>query len=489
MDHKILNGYINGNFKMIMIGSIYNVKDFGAVGDGKVKDTKAIQAAIDKCSENGGIVYFPNGKYLTGTIYMRSKVTLKLEVSATLLGSPDLADYAENTHYNRYDNEPFLDKCLIYSQDLEDIGFEGPGTIDGQGKNFYNESNPFVPHPMLLRFLRCKNIRLTGFKIRMPAGWSTAFIECENVVADSLDILSCHANGDGLDFDSCQNVMVSNCKFDTSDDSICLQNSVKGHPCRNIVVTNCVIKSKWAAVRIGCLSSGDLEDVTFSNCVFHDIQCSGFKIQSAEGGYIRNMVFQNIVMRNVPRPLFITYNYFHLGKDAPTNPPRTGGICNLRFENIKAVYSPDYKHDPAAGVVLMGIPGHYIKNIDLSGIELISAGGWCDDVPDPDSVPELVDKRPEFFVFKKIPAYGIYARHVKGLRVRDVRLSYDTTDNRPPIVLDDVHNSEICGVWAKVEEKTDAIVKLHRTQGIVVRDCKAVDDECNEIPGVKAISQ
>jgi len=473
---------------MSIFDMFYNVRDFGAVGNGLVKDTKAIQTAIDKCSESGGTVYFPNGKYLSGTLYMRSKVTIKLDVAATIMGSPDLTDYSEDTHYNRYDNEPFLDRCLIYSQDLEDISFEGPGTIDGQGEKFYVESDPYVPHPMLLRFLRCKNVRLNGFKIRMPAGWSTAFLECEDIFADSLDILSRHANGDGLDFDSCRNVLVTNCKFDTSDDSICLQNSVEGHPCRNVVVTNCVMKSKWAAVRIGLLTSGDIEDVTFSNCVFHDIQCSGFKIQSAEGSYIRNMVFQNIVMRNIPRPLFITANHYHMGKNAPVDPPKTGGISNLRFENIKAVYDAGYKHDPAAGIVIMGIPGHYIKNIDLSGIEMITSGGWSDEIPDPDSIPELTNNRPEFYIFKKIPAYGLYARHVKGLRVRDMRLGYDMTDKRPPIVLDDVFNSELCGVWAKVDEKTGTVIKLHSSEGIVVRESKAIDDECGEIPGITVVS-
>lgn len=474
---------------MAAFDMFYNIKDFGAAGNGLAKDTRAIQAAIDKCSENGGTVYFPYGKYLTGTIYMRSRVNLKLEAGATIMGSPVLADYSEDTHYNRYDNEPFLDRCLIYSQDLEDIGFEGPGTIDGQGEKFYVENDPFVPHPMLLRFLRCKNIRLIGgFKIRMPAGWSTAFLECEDIFADSLDILSRHANGDGLDFDSCQNVLVTNCKFDTSDDSICLQNSVEGHSCKNIVVTNCIMRSKWAAVRIGLLTSSDIEDVIISNCVFHDTQCSGFKIQSAEGSYIRNMIFQNIVMRNIPRPLFITANHYHMGKNAPADPPRTGGICNLRFENIKAVYSADYKHNPAAGIIIMGIPGHYIKNIDLSGIELISAGGWEDEMLHPDSIPELTNNRPEYYIFKKIPAYGLYARHVKGLRVRDMRLGYDRADKRPPIVLDDVHNSEICGVWAKVEEGTDTVVKLHNAEGIDVRESKAIDNEYNEILGVKMVS-
>lgn len=456
---------------------VYNVADYGAKGDGFTKDTLAIQRAIDKCSEAGGTVYFPNGRYLMGTIYMKSGVTLKLEVRATLLGSPELSDYAPDTHYNRYDNEPFMDRCLIYSHDIEDICIEGPGTIDGQGGCFFDENNPYAPHPMLMRFLKCRNIRLAGFKVRMPAGWSTAFLECGNVVADSLDILSRHSNGDGLDFDSCRNVIVSNCRFDTSDDSICLQNSVKDRPSRNITVTNCIMTSKWAAVRIGLLSSGDFEHVTFSNCIFHDIRCSGFKIQSTEGGTIRSMVFQNIVMRNVARPLFLTFNHCHIGAGAPAKPPETGGISSLRFENIKAVYDPGFKPDPAAGIVIMGTPGHYIKNIDLSGIEFIAPGGWEEEMPDAEAIPELMDCRPESFVFKRIPAYGIYARHVKGLRIRDVRLGYDRTDLRPPVFLDDVRDSELSGIWARVDPKTDLLVKRHNSADVDETGCRAVHKE------------
>lgn len=422
-----------------------NVKDFGASGDGKQLDTKYVQAAIDKCSEIGGAtLYFPNGHYLVGTIFMKSNVTLYLEVSAVLLGSSDLKDYSNNTHYQRYDGETHMDRCLIFSENAENMGFTGPGTIDGQGHLF---ERGISPRPMMLRFLNCKNIRLTGLRLRRPGAWSTAFILCDTVFVDSLDIISvANDNGDGLDFDSCQNVMISNCKFDTSDDSICLQNSEKEHLCKNITVTNCIMKSKWAAVRIGLLSSGDFEDVTFTNCIFHDISCSGFKIQSTEGGSIRNMVFQNIVMRNVPRPIFLTFNHFPIGRDSSNSPPSTGTISNLRFDNISITNDKETAFDAAAGIVIMGTPEHYIHDIYISNIDYLATGGGVINMDPNWTVKELINERPEFFVFNELPSYGVYARHVKGLYINSLKIKLNSPDERPAIVLDDVEEEEFMGI-------------------------------------------
>lgn len=124
-------------------------------------------------------------------------------------------------------------------------------------------------------------------------------------------------NGDGLDFDGCQNVRVSNCAFDTSDDSICLQASRQDRPCRDVVITNCSFCSKWAGIRIGLLSRGNIENVTVSNCIFKDIQDSGLKIQVCEGGIMQNMTFSNLVMTNVPRPIFMTFCQQRACCDAP----------------------------------------------------------------------------------------------------------------------------------------------------------------------------
>jgi hypothetical protein len=442
---------------------VYNARKYGAAGDGRIKDTLAIQTAIDDCSScGGGTVYFPNGSYLTGTIYMRSNVTLYLEVSAILLGSPDISDYTADTHKQRYDHEAHMDRCLIFSKDIENIGFAGAGMIDGQGECFPNKGD--VQRPMLMRFLGCRNVRLKDIRLVRPAAWTTAFISCETVFADSLDICSlANQNGDGLDFDNCRNVFVCNCKFDTSDDSICLQNSEKGSICSNIAISNCIMKSKWAAIRIGLLSSGDIENVTVSNCIFHDIDCSGLKIQSTEGGHIRNMLFENIVMYNVPRPVFLTFNHFHMGTDAPENPPKTGGISNLRFQNFRITYDSNsnaerYKNP---GILLIGTSGHYIEDISISGFDYTVPGGAQIPVNDVELIPEMTYFRPEAYVYERgLPVSGMYARHSRRIFIKDMRLKIVKQDTRHVLVFDDVIGSEIDGFSIDMPEPFETPILL-----------------------------
>jgi len=292
----------------------YDVCKFGAVGDGVTMDTEAIQKAVDICgNEGGGRVLLQKGVFLTGTLFMKSNVDLHIDINATLLGSSDVNDYSSDTYKQLYRNETHMDKCLIYSHNIENISLTGRGTIHGQGENFPQtlSDGTQLPRPMMLRYLNCSNIHLSGLKLRNPASWTNAFICCKDIWVDGVDIHSrANYNGDGLDFDCCENVFVSNCKLDCSDDCICLQNSETDRKCKNIVVSNTLMKSKWAGMRIGLLSCGDIENVTVTNCIFKDVDCSALKIQSAEGGIIKDMVFSNLVMANVQRPFFITLNQF-----------------------------------------------------------------------------------------------------------------------------------------------------------------------------------
>lgn len=153
---------------------------------------------------------------------------------------------------------------------------------------------------MMFRYLECENITLEQIHLEVPALWTNAFIGCTNIKVDKVDIHSrANKNGDGLDFYGCNKVFVSNCNFDCSDDCICLQNSYTDKKCRNIVIENCVMSSQWAGIRIGLLSCGVIENLTLTNYIFENINCSAIKIQSAEGAEVRQMVFHNLIMNNV----------------------------------------------------------------------------------------------------------------------------------------------------------------------------------------------
>lgn len=424
---------------------VYNVFDFGAVGDGLVKDTTAIQNAIDTCStEGGGRVLLQRGTFLTGTLFMKSNVELHIDINAALLGSDDINDYSSQTHKQLYRNESHMDKCLIYSCDVQNIAFSGRGTINGQGEKFKQlpDEETIRQRPMLLRYLNCSNIRFSGLKLRNPASWTNAFICCSDIWVDGLDIKSrVNWNGDGLDFDCCENVFVSNCKLDCSDDCICLQNSETSRKCKNIVISNCIMRSKWAGMRIGLLSCGDIENVTVTNCVFKDVECSALKIQSAEGAAIRDMTFGNLVMENVQRPLFITLNYFRERVDMPLEVPQTGNVSNLRFNNIRACGMPESITAIRSCMIIDGLPGHYIDNISLTDIHYTAVGGGSYQDARRTDIPHHMGKRAECFNYEgSLPAYGLYARHVKGLTLDNVCIDVMKPDTRSIVYTEDCSN-------------------------------------------------
>ena len=272
----------------------YYVNKYGAAADGKTKDTKAIQNAIDRCSlDGGGKVILERGIYVSGTLYLKSGVYLEVAPSAVLMASPDIEDYGEDTHYNRYRNEKALDRCFIYAQDAENIGLTGYGEINGNAEAFPNQGN--IYRPMLIRLLRCKNIRIENLKLYDSAAWTTAFLDSRYIWIKGLAIRNeKNYNGDGLDFDGCSHVWVSDCFIKGTDDNLCLQSSSKDYPVEEIHITNCSFTSVCAAVRIGLKSIGDIRNVTFSNCTMINVYREGFKIECTEGGNIRRRISYNL---------------------------------------------------------------------------------------------------------------------------------------------------------------------------------------------------
>ena len=433
----------------------YNVLDYGAKGDGSTLDTKAVQAAIDECTQSGGgTVLIPSGKtVLVGTIYMKDYVTLHVANGAVLLGSPDIADYPDDTHKNMYKNEPHMDRCLIFASGAKSFGFTGQGTIDGNGhmSNFNRKTG----RPMLMRFMNCQDVRMRDITIINPAAWVSAWLYCDEVVVDGIKIHSrVNHNGDGLDFDGCSNVRVANSSFDTSDDSICLQASLQSRPCKNIVVTNCTFTSKWAGMRIGLLSRGDFESVAVSNCTFRDIQDSGLKIQMNEGGEMKNMSFTNLVMKNVPRPIFMTFTQQKACVDAPEEMYPMKAMHGFVFSNIIA---DNRELDKNSAIFITGMPDNYIENIILKDIQFTVSGGGSKEDAKKEGVKEytldvLGGWWPEFVkAGRTLPASGIYARHISGLFIDNFHMNIIEKDERPAVVFDDVKKGYVDKVFVNSE--------------------------------------
>lgn len=268
----------------------YDVRQFGAAGDGKTSDTAAIQKALDACGALGGTVDVPAGKYLVGSIQLHSNTTLVLEKGATIVGSPDANDYPMTTV--RFEGEMVPGHhALIWADGAENISIIGPGTIQGDMKI----GNLRTPRgPVMVELTNCKNVLLDGFTDRYRKLWSIHLLFCQNVVAENLTIRTTLSNGDGIDVDSTDHVLIQNCDIDTGDDCISLKSgrgisAVKSaRPTADVLIRNCTFASDFAGIGIGSEMSGGIRDVQIENCDFTDGENAIFiKGRIGRGGFLR----------------------------------------------------------------------------------------------------------------------------------------------------------------------------------------------------------
>ena len=416
----------------------YDILSLGGVADEKFDNTTIIQNAINECSKNGGgVVRLRGGIFLSRTLYMKSNVTLRIETGTTLRANGDISTYPTDTHKNMYKNEPHMDRCFIYAYDAHNFTLEGGGTIDGNG-HFRNFKKV---RPMMIRFVECSKIRLNDLQLINPAAWTSAWLYCKDIAIANITIRSIvNNNGDGLDFDGCQDVRVTNSDFNTSDDCICLQTSRTDMPCQNITISNCTFKSKWAGIRIGLLSRSTISNVAVTNCTFRDILDSGLKIQQNEGGKMHNMVFSNLVMTSVPRPIFMTFCQQRACTDSPEELAPLQSMGGFLFQNIMVDNS---MCDASSHFVFTGYKNNYITNIALRDVTFITGGGGTKtdakrrDIPE--YTPEIMDGWwPEYKLLGgALPASGIYARHIRNMEVENFLIQTINKDARPIIYCDD----------------------------------------------------
>ena len=209
---------------------LYNVRDFGANGDGIILNTSAIQKAIDSCSIVGGTVLFPAGNYLTGSLELRSNVTIYLQAGATILGSKSLSDYLPHTPKLRSYNDIFLKYSLFYAENVENISIKGEGTINGQGSAFKvtttQKPERYMNRPFVIRFIKCKNVRLEGITLKNSPMWMQQYLGCEDLFINKIKVFNhSNKNNDMMDIDGCKNVVISDCIGDTDDDGITLKST------------------------------------------------------------------------------------------------------------------------------------------------------------------------------------------------------------------------------------------------------------------------
>lgn len=412
--------------------SRYDVRNFGAQGDGVTLDTVALQRTIEACAAaGGGTVYFPPGRYLSGTLVLRSRLTLHLPAGAVLLASTRLADYpvqAPSYHppsvlLGSKHTEDYPMRHLLYAKDVENVVVEGCGAIDGQGDAFFSQDMKEAlarPTP-LLEFIGGRGLRVENIAIRNAPGWTVHAKNCDGVKVRGLTILN-HPraiNSDGIDIDSSRNVIVSDCRITAGDDCIVLKatRGASGEtlPVENVVVTNCVLESAASALKLGTESHADFRHVVFSNCVIRNSR-TGIALFAKDGGTMEDVRFAHIVMTTKPK--------WGQGFEWPIVVEISKRTADSGLSAIRDVAFSDLTVYTKGRVRVSGLPERAIEGVSFRNVEIRTTGYEPLKAAKPGREGPLDPA--------SIPAACIFT-HVRGLSLDGVSIMWpaDASDTLP----------------------------------------------------------
>ena len=383
----------------------FNVADFGAVGDGTTLSTKAIQKAVDGCSAaGGGTVYIPAGRYLSGAIFLQNNVTLNISEGATLLASKNFEHFPPFKPSWRIKSDDTRVSSLITGHDVENIAVTGRGTLDGNGRVWWDAFNKDknrkdsqarilnYGRPRVINLYRCRDIKIEGVKIINSPSWTVHLVGCDNLVVDGISIINPEEgpNTDGINPESCRNVRISNCFIDTGDDCITLKSGedeegrLKARPTENVTITNCVMYKGHGAVVIGSEMSGCVRNVVASNivCVGTD-RAVRIKSTRGRGGVVENIRYNNFIVENVREPIYITSFYTKTDPEPVSertpifrdiaishftikNSPYTARIYGLPEMPIQRLRITDVSASTEVGFICDSVEGLELNNVEVN---------------------------------------------------------------------------------------------------------------------------
>ncbi len=471
---------------------------FGAKGDGKTLDTKAIQMTIDRCSaEGGGIICFYGGTFISGTIFLKSNITLYIEAGATIRASANLDDFPSiPSNYPSINGEYVTHKMLIYAEDAKNISIYGQGTIDGRGDEWVEGpygSPSFSLRPRILYFRACEGVIIRDVTLYNSASWVQLYQSCKNIVIDGITVNSREnkdvekpvnadapgRNNDGLGLMDSQFARISNCFINSGDDAIVLKSTANEERCANITITNCVISSNRSAIKIGTETSGAFEDITVTNCVIYDTRSNGIALTTVDGARMERINVSNINIQNLKGAAI----FIRLGNRGKTYRKNTiakkGIIKDIIIQNIQGTrvssgwIDPDY-NSSITGCSISGIPGQHVENIILKNINLeIDGGGQLENVDR--IIPENEKGSPSGTMFGVLPSYGFFIRHAKNIILEEIHLRFMREDFRPAIVCEDVEALEIRNLQAQCTFVTPALISFKDIRGAIISNCRPMN--------------
>lgn len=437
---------------------VYNIRDYGAISDGKTVTTKAIQKAIDTCSNTGGgTVYIPTGTFVTGAIQLKSRVHLKLESGAVLKGSRQVSDYLLNG---------FL-QGMFFGEDITDVTISGDGLIDGNGTSFFDATKLhdyidfdkkyirqgqayldalkpvdgpilYKSRPgMLMVIMHSENIKITGVKIIDSPNWTIRIGNCQDVLVDGITITSnpLVPNSDGLHITISRNVRIANCNIEAGDDALIVsglsdeidtdnrpsvstkkvyQYGNKTNYAENVVATNCVLKSFSSGIRVG-YGSGNIRNVIFSNMVIYNSN-RGILINARESGSIDNVLFENFTIetKHIGGTWWGRGEPVHISSVRIFKDSINGTISNITMRNLKI--------KAETGIVVWASEMGKVRDLTFDGIDVKIYNS-----PKVELFGGNIDLRPtaDFStnIFKRdLPA--ILFHQIENVKINDVETSF-----------------------------------------------------------------
>jgi polygalacturonase len=476
------------------LASLFDIRTYGAVGDGKALDTNAINAAIAAAAASGGgTVYLPAGTWLTFSIRLQSNVELYLAQGCTLVAADSplpgettghhsgTYDAAEpKTSYDAYQDygHNHWHNSLIWGEDLHDIAITGPGLIHGKGlsngRDWVVEVVPFKAEQAgvgnkTIALKNCHNVIFRDFSILKGGHFGLLLTGVDNVSIDNLKI---DTDRDGMDIDCCKNVRVSNCTVNSPwDDAICPKSSFAlgyARATENVTITNCYVtgcyeigsvldgtfkkfpdgvqKYRTGRIKCGTESNGGFKNITISNCVFEG--CQGLALESEDGALCEDITISNITMRdNVSAPLF-----FRLGSRL-RGPKESTQVGALRRISVNNLVSSNGGTNICS--ILSGIPSHSLEDIHLSNIFIEHKGGAPVEAA-AIRPPEKDTAYPDPEMFGPMPAQGFFLRHIMNLEMSHIEVRPQQPDFRPSFYLDEVTRADMFAITAPNSSKLHA---------------------------------
>jgi hypothetical protein len=466
---------------------IYNIRDFGAAGDGKTLDTMALQKAIDACNkDDGGIVLVPAGVFVIGTVQMKSNVILHIAAKGVLLGTADGKQYYADDVIPLKGDTTLGDGNvgLIFAVNAENFRIEGLGTIDGNGAQFRSPAKDIPApagisgshRPYHLLFYQCKNISVNDIFLKDSAFHSLRIVQCEYAKFEGLHIHSrvIH-NNDGFHFISSKYVHVSKCDVQTQDDACALFGS-----CQFVTVSDCSFSTRWSVFRFG---GGIAENITVSNCIIYETYGCPIKMRCGPGSRFENILFSNIIMKDVTGPISIGLGPQRDGRKTLSDAP--GIVRNISFNNILATvvkpvplsnaeFPSAYRSGELLScIVLNAMSDVYMENISFNDVHVTFPGGGTTEQGALRDVPKIAG---EYFEIGTPPSYALYARNVKGLTLQNVRFEKELADARPAVIFDHVEDAAVNGLSAQGQKDAESLMRFIDSKDILLSGVRVLSE-------------